>query len=195
MCDHLKPPLHRVFFMALEIQENEPISFVAGNTVKWRKTLSDYPATVWTLTYSFVQSGDYQTIVADADGDDHVITISATDSADFSAGVYDYQATVTDGSETMTVGEGKVSVKPDFASQTDGFDNRSHAKKMIDILEPLLLTIAAKGHATYTIGGRSMTYRTESALRRDLAYWRAIYASEERKAGRKKRSTIKVRFL
>ena len=37
--------------MAAESQSYEPEKLTAGMTWKWNKTISDYPATEWTLTY------------------------------------------------------------------------------------------------------------------------------------------------
>ena len=38
--------------MAAEPQDFEPEKLTAGVTWKWEKTLSDYPASEWTLTYN-----------------------------------------------------------------------------------------------------------------------------------------------
>ena len=34
----------------------EPASITAGDTLTWQKTLADYPATVWTLKYRFINA-------------------------------------------------------------------------------------------------------------------------------------------
>jgi len=180
--------------MATPVLDSEPLNFTAGDTVKWRKRLSDYPATTWTLSYYLVKSSDYITFDAANDSGAHLVTIPATTSAGYGAGVYSYQSKVTDGSETLTIGVGKIEVLPAFASQSDGYDNRSFAKKMLDILEPLFITMASKGHASYEIGGRSMTYHSKKDLRDDYNHWKSIYNAEERKAGRKSGSIIRVRF-
>ena len=37
--------------MAITIPSVEPLAFRAGNTIKWKRSESDYPAGTWTLTY------------------------------------------------------------------------------------------------------------------------------------------------
>ena len=53
-----------------DIPEIEPVSFIAGDTVKWTKSLEDYLASdSWVLVYYLVKDGDQKTITASASGD------------------------------------------------------------------------------------------------------------------------------
>ncbi len=64
-----------------DIPTTEPLSFHADDTVKWKKSLGDYPATSWTLKYFFVILTDQKIITASSDGTDFLITITAEASA------------------------------------------------------------------------------------------------------------------
>ena len=178
-----------------DIPEKEPFSFIAGDTVKWTKTLDDYLASdSWVLTYYLVMDGDQKTIVATTSGDDHLITITAADSANYTPGIYHYQARVTKGSEAYTVAEGAIEVKPNFEAQTSGYDNRSHVKKTVDALEAVILGKASKDQLSYSIAGRSISRLSPGELIEWRDTYRAEYNKELRRAGRLRPSKIQVRF-
>lgn len=181
--------------MSITIFDKEPISFVAGDTVKWKKSVSGFPASEgWTLSYALVKDGVQITFNASADGDDYAVTISAEISAGYTPGVYAYQAKVSYGTEAATVATGRIEIKPTFAAQSSGYDARSFAKKMVDALETLFPVLAAKGFASYSIAGRSGTYHSKAELREDYKYWKSVYIQEERNAGRKRSRIIKMRL-
>ena len=178
-----------------DIATKEPPSFIAGDTVTWKKALSDYLASdSWVLTYYLVMDGDQKTIVATASGDDHLATITAANSADYNAGVYHYQARVAKDAEAHTVGRGAIEVKPNFAAQTSGYDNRSHVKKTLEALEAVILGKASKDQLSYSIAGRSISRLSPSELLEWRDAYRAEYNKELGRAGLKRPSKIQVRF-
>ena len=68
----------------------EPEKLTSGVTWKWKKTISDYPASEWTLTYYLRKDGATATsFSATADGDTHLVTVAAATIAGYAAGVYD----------------------------------------------------------------------------------------------------------
>ena len=74
-----------------EPKSYEPEKLTAGVTWKWKKTISDYPASEWTLTYYLRKDGATATsFSATADGDTHLVTIAAATTAGYAAGVYDF---------------------------------------------------------------------------------------------------------
>lgn len=181
--------------MSVPVFTSEPAQFVAGETVKWTKTFDDFPASDgWALSYALVKSGSQITIDAVADGDAFAVTIPATTSAGYEAGRYSYQASVSKDGEVVVVGSGRIEIKPGFAALSEGYDDRSFAKKMVDGLREIMPKLAAKGVASYSIEGRSMTYRNMEELRADLNHWTAVYYQEERKAGRMRSRVIRPRL-
>ena len=73
-----------------EPQAYEPEKLTSEVTWKWKKTLSDYPASEWTLTYYLRKDGGTATsFSAAADGDTHLVTVAATTTTGYAAGVYD----------------------------------------------------------------------------------------------------------
>src|SRR5688572_30164728 len=71
-----------------EIPEEEPTEITAGDTIRWTRDLTDFPASAWTLTYYIYGRNGKQTIVATADGDEHSVSVSATDSQAYQPGDY-----------------------------------------------------------------------------------------------------------
>jgi hypothetical protein len=90
------------------IPTTEPASVTAGDTIQWTKALPDYPASAgWVLSYAFTGPGNIS-ITSTASGDDHAVTVTAANSADWVSGSYIGQAYVTKAatSERYTVATG-----------------------------------------------------------------------------------------
>lgn len=130
--------------MAHEIPYAEPLSVTVGDLVTWKRTLSDYPATTWTLTYALTKSGTQITITGTASGTDHLVSVAKATTANWTAGTYAIQGYVTSGSERYQVFSGTITLLPNLAAQTGGYDNRSHAKKVLDAIETVLESRAGK---------------------------------------------------
>jgi|TARA_Y100000310_G_scaffold16994_1_gene16881 hypothetical protein len=75
--------------MAADIPTKEPTEFTAGDSVKWTRTLGDYPASTYTLLYSLRGTAGTFDITATADGDDYSISIPAPTTSGYGAGYYD----------------------------------------------------------------------------------------------------------
>ena len=184
----------------MTIPENEPEFFIAGDTVKWRKSLPEYrPADGWTLRYDFVKDGDKQSVTATDGGDgSHLVTISASQSADFTPGIYHWQATVSDGTDRYTVATGRIEVKPDFVAVQNGYDARSHVRKVLDALEATILGKASKDQMSYTIAGRSLARMSPGELLKWKNHYETLYrqeiAAEKLANGERPAGRIMVRF-
>lgn len=162
-----------------DIQTKEPASIVAGDTAKWKKSLSDYPAGTWTLHYSLINSSNKYSIVATADGTDHSVTIPAATSAGYAAGVYRVFGYVTNGTERATVYEADIEIKPDLATLTT-FDSRTHVKKTLDAIEAVIEKRATSDQQKYTIQGRSLERTPMPDLIALRDKYQALYLSEKK---------------
>lgn len=169
--------------MTASIPTKEPEFFIAGDTVKWTKELLDYkPADGWVLSYALVQAGSQKTITASDNGDgSHLATISAADSANYTAGTYYWQAYVTKSTERYLVCEGRVEVKQNFASMSNGHDGRSHIKKVIDALEAMIEGKASKDQKEYKIGDRLLIRMDPAELLKWLNHYKILYKQELQK--------------
>ncbi len=153
--------------MSAAIPTTEPTLIVAGDTVQWTKSLSDYPATDgWTLSYSFQLPGSTATPItfdADPDGANYAIEVDADDTADWAAGSYNWTSYVTNVSdERHTVERGTVQI----ASDPTGVPGSTHATRTLAIIEAALEARLPRGLEMYTIDGQQVQKLTHEALSR-----------------------------
>lgn len=144
--------------MAADVPTTEPRYLTAGDTWTWKITLSDYPAgDGWTLTYAVASSSALITITSSADGDDHLVEVAAATTADYSAGDYEWQSYATSGAERYSISQGKLTVRPNLAAASSGYDTRSAAKKALDAVEAYLTTGSPEA-ASIQVEGRALKY-------------------------------------
>ncbi len=143
--------------MAPPISTVEPTSVIAGDTVKWTKSLPDYPASDgWSLAYTFINAAGKFPVAASADGDDYAVSVPPATTTGWIAGDYDWRAQVSKAGEVFTVATGRTTVKPSFGAAT--LDGRSTARKMLDAVEAVLENRASSEVAEYQINGRQLKY-------------------------------------
>lgn len=178
--------------MAAPVPTIEPTAVTAGDTVTWTRSLGDYPANAsWVLNYRLINALGKIDIVATASGADHLVTVTAANSAAWQAGTYTWQAFVTKAAERYTVGSGSIVVKPNLAAQAAGFDSRSEARKAYDAIKAAYDLYITNGHGLmqrYTIGGREVWFKDFDDARAQIEYWgnqvQAELAQESINAGR-----------
>jgi len=175
----------------------EPNIVTAGDLITWQRTLTDYPANVWTLNYVFINKNYKYSATGTASGTDHAVSISSSTTANWAPGEYRWQSYVTSGSDRITIGEGNLTVKPNFATATT-LDTRSIVKRTLDAIEAVIEGRASQDQQEYTIGNRSLT-RTPIAdliVLRDkykMEYLKELQA-EKLKNGLSSNNKIIVRF-
>jgi hypothetical protein len=138
-----------------DIPAVEPTTFVRGNTVKWTKTLSDFPGSTYALTYEF-RGASKQTVAASVVGDDFAVTITATQSLLWNPGTYWWEAYAVTGSERYLAVKGQLEVTKNFEATDVVADERTHAKKVLDAIEATIEGRADRDQQAYTIAGRSL---------------------------------------
>lgn len=132
--------------------------FRAGDTLQWRKSEPDYPASDgWSAHYRL--SGAQQIDVdAVASGDDFDFTIKPVDSDDYIAGEYSYAGWVEKGSgaslERYTLWVGTVTITPNLAALTGTTDNRSFARIELEKIETAIKNYSTNPVTEIEIAGR-----------------------------------------
>lgn len=141
--------------MAYTVPDVIPLQIIAGTTVKFTKSFDDFPTSEsWALNYSFVSNvGTPVDVTATAPNSLYLVTIPAANTASMNAGLWQYQAYVTKAGERFAVDSGTVTVVRDFDAQTAASDNRSHAEKMLALIEAQLEGRAPDGIESHSIGG------------------------------------------
>lgn len=169
----------------------EPVSFLTGSWVGWRREL-DYDSTLFRLEYRFVNSGHDHTVVGEQVGDEWHFEISGDD--DFHAGDYRWDLVIVrlldDEEYSLSTGVTKV-----FGSNAD---RRTHAEIMVAKIESLLTGRADADVMNYSIKNRSITKMSP----KELTEWRDYYLAEIERTGGSvtsaqvgKRNTVRVRFI
>lgn len=186
--------------MGAPVPSYEPSEFVAGDTVSWKISLPNFPASAgWVLSYEAKNSaGKLATITAAADGDDHLVTIAPATSGNYAAGSYAYNAYATLAGARHRVRHGSWKVLPNLAA-AGALDTRSHAVKVLEAIEAVIEGRATKQQASYIIGGRSLAFIPHT----DLLALRSSYQKEVRREqdaerirkGLGGRGRIRTRFL
>lgn len=143
------------FRLEVMTETTEPTAIYAGDTVAWTKSLPDYPAPVWVLTYSFVRDGGAITITATASGSEHAVSVPNSTTSAWIPADYTWTAYVSDGTSRFTVETGAIRIKANPAA--GGYDSRSQCKRTLDAVNALLEGRAGADVSSYSIGGRSVT--------------------------------------
>lgn len=140
--------------MTTSTPTTEPGTINPGDTVKWTRSLPDYPANDgWVLSYELVNATARYSFSAGTSGADHTVTIAANVSAGYLPGAYDWRARVAKASEIFTVGSGRLNVNASFASATDV---RSHARKVLGAIDAYFENSQNLTAARYMIAGREL---------------------------------------
>ena len=166
----------------------EPASVIAGDTITWQKTFSDYPASAgWALKYRLLNASGKIDITATASGDNHLVAVTAASSATWTAGTYDYIGWVEKGSgptaERYTVSTGRLTVTANMAA-ANTYDGRSDARIIYEALLAAYKSAAASRAyvAEYEIAGRRMKFASRAEWLQELNFWKAQVAAEDRAA-------------
>jgi len=186
--------------MAASLPTTTPARHVAGTSLEFTRAFADYPAPAWTLSYALVAAGHRITFTGADNGDGlHLINVAAASTAAWAAGRYEYQATVSNGSERITVETGTIQIFPDFAAQTSGYDGRSHARKVLDAIEATLEGRATESHSEVQIGTPNGPRRVIELSPTELLKFRNQYMAEvsreiAMKSGKPAAGRMRVRF-
>jgi hypothetical protein len=176
----------------------EPEKLTAGVTWKWKKTISDYPASEWTLTYYLRKDGATATsFSAAADGDSYLVTVAAATTAAYASGIYDFIGWVIKGTEKFEVFNSMIEVLPN-PTNSSAYDPRSHARRVMELLEAAMEGRVPNGMESYSIGGRSISKIPLGDLRSLWEKYKQDVAMEEQAErlvnGRRSGKNIGVRF-
>lgn len=184
-------------FMAAAIPTTEPSELRVGDTLKFKKYLSDYDPAVDTLSYTLSSADKIYQITCTDNGDGYFLAnVLPAVTKTWTADTYSYQAYITNGSDRFTVGNGSIKLLPDLTR--GAVDTRSHVKKTLDALESTIQGRATNDQLSYSINGRSISKIPLTELIQLHSHYTALYRQElqaERiKNGAGKSNLIRVRF-
>lgn len=170
---------------------NVPSELNIGDTWAWSESLSDYPASTWTLTFYFVNASAAFSVVAAASGDDYAISVTPATTAGRTAGRYRWTARVTDGTDVYSLDQGWSDVQAD---PTAAQDARSNARIALDAVEATLQGRATRDDLNVSINGRSISRHSLAELRAWRDELKAQVAADEEAEAAGLGRDIRVRF-
>lgn len=160
---------------------------IKGTTLEVLESLSDYSALEYKLNYIFKKgtetADEFETI---ADGSDHLLVISASDSAQLQTGynICIIQAiNLTDPTEIIPVANLVIEFQPDPNTENDA---RSFELKIIEKTEQAILALSDKTMSSISIEGRSYTYLDLDLLERRRRYYMDLAGLPSTKQQRKR---------
>lgn len=165
--------------MSREIPPYEPHQFVAGDTVSWTKSLSDYPTSDgWTLHYRIV-GVEEEIPDANIDASENTfggwdVVIAAADSS-LDAGAYRIIGWVVSGdaSQRHTIYDGTVTVLADVAS-VSAADLQTPNQKILAAIDARLAGRITADQESVQIDGTSLV----RIPIKDLATLRGVYSAK-----------------
>lgn len=134
----------------------EPKTLHAGDSVAWSRDVPAYPpADGWALRYVF-NGPQVMEVAAFADAGDYRVEIAASATANYPPGRYRWAAYVIGpGDERYTIDTGDLVVYPNWLTAEPG-DVRSHARRMLDLVEAALEKRIPKDQQSYEIDGQRL---------------------------------------
>lgn len=185
--------------MSRAVPAIEPTEVQAGNTLEWTKSLDDFPASAWTLTYVVrsptvipQDSSPFSSITATASGDDFAVTITAVTTAAWPAGTYwllGYVSTVA--GQRFEIYRGKLSILPDIQAATS-FDGRTYWERLLDKIRDVIEQGVIRDTIRYTWNGVDVQIVTmEDALKAEA--WIASKVAQEKSSTKQRK--ILTRFV
>lgn len=167
--------------MTAAVPTNEPPEARAGLTWAWTRSLPNFPASIWALTYWFKKTGAAGanfSIAASASGDDHAVSVAAATTDAYTAGDYTWAAVVISGTEKYEVDRGRLKLLPKYTAAAN-VDDRSHARKVLEALEAMLENKATVDQLEYTIGTRQLKRLSPKEAMDFREHYRGLVAQEE----------------
>ena len=197
----------------------EPTEIVIGDTLSWVRrnvqanTVNDdgtietddiLASEGWILKFVAVGRLGQISITATTDTedtDDFIFTATAATTSAYVAGDYQWQIIATLSTVRYTIALGRVTCVDNIAARVALYDNRSHAKKVLDAIEAVLEGRASRtqGEMAYSKSGRSLQLTPIPELLKLRQVYKREYeaelALEQMKTGMGSGRKIVTRFV
>lgn len=132
----------------------EPTQLHAGDSVAWGRDVPGFASVDgWALFYALV--GPAQFVLEAKPGAVYRVEVPASETAEWPAGAYRWAAFVERGAERKTIATGRLEVLPNLAT-AEPVDVRSHAERMLALIEAALEKRIPKDQQSYEIDGQRL---------------------------------------
>src|SRR5574343_355489 len=154
---------------------------VAGETLNYRAVTADYPASagwVVTLYLNPRAGGSNVTVTGTADGDDHLVQVTAATTATWPPGWWAWEAWAALGSERYRLEAGQLQVVAGLIGTAAGTDTRSQAQRALDDAKAALAAWTPTTRR-YRIGGREMEFNAPADIIAVISHWTSEVKREQ----------------
>ena len=165
----------------METQWREPIQFVVGDSLIFQRSLDQYPASAgWSLLYELRGVAQPISFTSTPSGNVHQINVPAATTATWLPGDYVLTgfAILAATGERHQIYYGDLPIYGDPQQAPGIGDMRTHAQKMVDLLESVMLAKAGDDLAASSIGETHFKYLTPAELRLEHGYWKSVRQQE-----------------
>lgn len=169
--------------MSIQVLDRIPEEMTLGETIKFKKTLGDFPVSEgWTLTYFFVKedatAGELFNVVATQfeSSEDYLITITTAKTESREAGDYSWRAKVTKSGETSTIEMGSITLNPSYEAAVD---TRSDACTIVAAIDAQLKGSASLEQKKLKIKDREVEKHDRGSLLQLRTYYSTICEREK----------------
>jgi type IV secretory pathway protease TraF len=159
---------------------------VAGDSLDFTTAVSTYPPSDgWTLVYRLVPRSSTATPItitaatATTDADQYRVQEGPSTTAAWAAGFYSWASWVEKSGARQSLDQGTLEILANPATVTAGYDNRGHARKVLDAIEAVLEQRATVDQQSYSINGRHLARTPIAELLRLRSVYRAEVAGED----------------
>ena len=161
----------------------EPYTIVSGTSLSWSRD-DEYAHGLW--QYQYIFTGPQQiTLNADADGGVVSVEVVVASTTDWDSGKYQWTLQRKKDSEAVVVATGFITVLENPVTQTT-VDHRTHAEKMLALIESRLEGRIVSDHESYTVNGKSLNRIPIEQLNSLAREYRNKVAKEKRRDAGKK---------
>ncbi len=161
----------------------EPYTIVSGTSLSWCRD-DEYAHGLW--MYQYIFTGPQQiTLSAAADAGVVNIEVASATTTDWLTGKYQWTLQRKKDMEAVVVATGFTTVLENPVDQTT-VDHRTHAEKMLALIESRLEGRIVSDHESYTVNGKSLNRIPIEQLDSLARKYRNLVAKEKRRDAGKK---------
>lgn len=155
--------------MSTNLPTREPQVFIAGDTLSFVRQVSNYPASSgWTLSYVLRGPTTIKINAVTYSTSDYLVSESAANTANWTAGVYSVQAYVSNSTGyrySVDTWFPKITIKPDPSKYVEGSaSNLTFAQRTLLAVETAIESLSSKKVATASVNGQSYSIQSLNQL-------------------------------
>jgi hypothetical protein len=148
---------------------NIPARIIAGDTLAWTEVAASHPAPTFTLKCALHRYGINPIILtAVGSGTSHAFSASASATALYAVGEYDYAIYAESGAgealARTTLATGKLWVNAGIGSATNTTETRLPAEVKLAEIDAAILRLSSREVESMSVNGRTVTYRDIGSL-------------------------------